>query len=703
MADQRTILLVEDEAIVALTEQTMLRRGGYAVLTAATGEAAVEAVDEHPEIDLVLMDINLGPGIDGTEAAQRILAGHDLPLVFLSSHTEPAVVRRTEGITSYGYIVKNTGETVLLASIKMAFRLYEARSREREAGEELERYFSNSLDLLCISSMDGRFVRLNPEWERVLGYPVGELLGRRFLDFVHPDDLQPTIAAIDTLRSHREIEGFENRYRHRDGSYRWIEWRSRPIDSTIYAAARDVTERRRTEDELRRLEGRHRALLGAIPDLLFLLDREGTFLDYYARDPAQLYVPPEEFLGRRIPEVLPEEHAATAMELLDEVFVTGESRSYTYTLQIDGRRLVFEDRLVRCSDDEALSIVRDTTEWHRTTQALQASDDRLKLITEVSPVGIVISDRRERMIYHNQRFVDLFGYTGEEVPDVERWFELAYPDPDARERIHSEWANAVQQARARGGEIVPVETAVTCRDGRTREVEFRFKTTGEYNVVVFTDITARKRAERRVDDLLREKELLLRESRHRVKNNMGVITSLLSLQAESVEDSVCVEALRRVTGSVQSMLTLDERLHELEQYAELGIREYLPPLIRRIVELYSDTRSVNVEMTFDVFVLPTRVLSPLGIIVNELITNTMKYAFPEGETGTIRVAAERVDTAVRLTYSDDGVGMPDTVAGDGSLGLVIIRSLVEQIGGQMRVDGDHGTRFEITFPTPAGS
>ena len=700
MADQKTILLVEDEAIVALTEQAILRRGGYEVITVHTGETAVEAVDGHPEIDLVLMDINLGPGIDGTEAAQRILSRHDLPLVFLSSHTEPAVVRRTEGITSYGYIVKNTGETVLLASIKMAFRLYHARLRERQAAEELERYFSNSLDLLCIAAMDGRFVRLNPEWERVLGYPVDELLGRRFLDFVHPDDLQPTIAAIARLRSHQEIESFENRYRHRDGSYRWIEWRSRPIGSTIYAAARDVTERRRTEDELRLLDGRHRALLGAFPDLLFLLDREGTFLDYYAKDPTQLYVPPQEFLGRRIPEVLPAEHAAKAMGFLEEVFATGESRSYSYTIDLNGTTLVFEDRLVRCSDDEALSIIRDTTAWHRTTEALRARDNRLTLITEVSPVGIVISDRRERMIYHNERFVDLFGYTAEDVSDVERWFELAYPDPDARERVRADWSSAVEEARAQGGEIVPVETSVTCRDGTTREVEFRFKTTGEYNVVVFTDITARKRAERRAEDLLREKEVLLSESRHRVRNNMGVVRSLLSLEADSHKDIVCVGAFRRIAGNVQSMLTLDEQLHELEQYAELSLRAYLPPLVRQVVELHGGTRTVDITIEIEDIVLPTRVLSPLGIIVNELITNTMKHAFPGPQGGTIRISAERADALVSLIYSDDGVGMPATVDRNRSLGLVIIESLVEQIDGELVVERENGTRFTITFPDP---
>lgn len=140
-AEQSRILLVEDEAVIALAQAATLRRGGYGVVIAPTGERAVEMMDTGERVDLVLMDIDLGGGMDGTQAAQVILRKRDIPVVFLSSHTEPEVVERTDKITSYGYVVKNSGETVLFASIKMAFRLYEARrdlmSREARLGEAL--------------------------------------------------------------------------------------------------------------------------------------------------------------------------------------------------------------------------------------------------------------------------------------------------------------------------------------------------------------------------------------------------------------------------------------------------------------------------------------------------------------------------------------------------------------------------------------
>jgi len=126
-----TILLVEDEAIIALAQAAALKRHGYRVVTAYNGLDAVAKAEQDPDLDLILMDIDLGSGMDGTEAAQAILQRRDIPVVFLSSHTERDVVEKTEQITSYGYVVKNSGETVLIASIKMAYKLFESEQRYR--------------------------------------------------------------------------------------------------------------------------------------------------------------------------------------------------------------------------------------------------------------------------------------------------------------------------------------------------------------------------------------------------------------------------------------------------------------------------------------------------------------------------------------------------------------------------------------------
>ncbi|MEI6874581.1 MAG: response regulator [Spirochaetota bacterium] len=139
MVDVRrpSILLVEDEVLIAMAEKAQLQKEGYSVLHAPDGEAAVRIAD-GADIDLILMDIDLGPGIDGGEAARRILAKRQVPLAFLSSHADKETVDKTEKITSYGYILKGSGSLVLNASIKMALRLAQSNHRV----EQLERRFS---------------------------------------------------------------------------------------------------------------------------------------------------------------------------------------------------------------------------------------------------------------------------------------------------------------------------------------------------------------------------------------------------------------------------------------------------------------------------------------------------------------------------------------------------------------------------------
>ncbi len=179
----------------------------------------------------------------------------------------------------------------------------------RATNDELERYFSSSLDLLCIATTDGRFVRLNPQWEKVLGYTTSELEGTPFLDLVHPDDRADTIATMATLAEQREVLNFENRYRRKDGSYRWIEWRSRPLGSMIYAAASDVTERRLAEEALRRSEATFRTIVQASPMGIYLYRLEDDDrLILTGANPAadqMLGIDNSRFIGLSIEEAFP--------------------------------------------------------------------------------------------------------------------------------------------------------------------------------------------------------------------------------------------------------------------------------------------------------------------------------------------------------------------------------------------------------------
>lgn len=190
----QTILLVEDEALIALAEKQALQRAGYNVVHATSGEAAVEVGISLSTIDLILMDINLGSGMKGTEAAEAILAERNVPITFLSSHTNPEIVNTTEGITGYGYIVKGTGDTVLLAAVKMALRLHWS---EQRFAQVLSHVHEVSIQGYTAEGITNYW---NQASERVYGYSAKEAMGKKLWDLIIPPEMSDEVQrAVHTM------------------------------------------------------------------------------------------------------------------------------------------------------------------------------------------------------------------------------------------------------------------------------------------------------------------------------------------------------------------------------------------------------------------------------------------------------------------------------------------------------------------------
>jgi len=276
---KKTILLVEDEQIVSMNESRILSRNGYNVVTVPDGESAVAYMKEGGEANLVLMDIELGGGMDGTEAARIILEDHDIPVVFLTSHTELEMVEKTEKITSYGYIIKNTGETVLLTSLKTAFRLHHAiqggngtvkahaiepsdKTERRDLEQELEntweflsRIINTAADPIFVKDTKHRFVLGNDTFCDFMGRKREEIIGKDDTHFFPDSEVKVFWQFDDEILATGKMKLIEESLTDSSGNTRIIMTRKtrytdKDNQKLIVGVIRDITEQKQAQSTL---------------------------------------------------------------------------------------------------------------------------------------------------------------------------------------------------------------------------------------------------------------------------------------------------------------------------------------------------------------------------------------------------------------------------------------------------------------------
>lgn len=593
-AGKKLALLVEDDPIIALDERYHLESYGYAVIVARDGEKAIAAFRAEPGIDIVLMDIDLGPGIDGTQAAQAMLAERKIPVVFLSSHTERELVERTESITSYGYVVKNSGITVLDASMKMAFKLFETERELLKQNTVLRAVMENAPVGFAVNTIsDGRSLLVARKFEELYGIPAGDIeTVDDFFESVYVDPVQREAMReriIADMRSgdpeRMRWENIQLRYRS-SGEFKVITAMNIPVleHDLMVSTVQDVTERWEAERALRASEARFRGFVENASDLVYELDPEGRFTYLSPKWTELLGYPIEESLGSPFEPYVHPEDVQACRDLLARA-MAGE------------REGVGVDYRVRRADG--------TWRWHS----------------------------------------------------------------------------------SRG-------TAV--RDANGRSLAF---------LGIARDVTERKLADAELRNRVEDRELLLKEAHHRIKNNIASVEGLLSMQARLVEDPAAVAALRDSIGRIGSMRVLYEKLLDSGDGTELPVGPWLESLAGTIVEVYPAPSGLRVELDADEFSLSPKQLFPLGIVLNELVTNALKHAFGAGATDEPRLSIliRRDAGRVELIVRDNGVGFPEGASErkPGGFGLSLVFMLAEQLGGEFRMTGKRGVEASFSFKAAA--
>jgi PAS domain S-box-containing protein len=361
------ILLVEDEAIIRMATKMILERNGFSVAISSSGEESISMVNQNPSIDLVLMDINLGKGIDGTEAAQAILAAHDIPVIFLSSHTEREVVEKTEGITSYGYIVKDSGETVLLASIKMAFKLFESRKALAHSRDLMSYIIAHNRSGVAVHDRDFKYVYVSKRYLEDYNLLEQDIIGRHHYE-VFPD-LPQKWRDVHKKALFGEVSSAEDDiFERADGSVQFTRWECRPwyeADGSIggfIVYTEDITKRMLTEKAAKKSEGKYRAIIQTMKDGFYTVDMGGKFTDVNESYSRMSGYSIEELLGMGITDIDVLDDADAVSDRIETIKRLGSIDFTSKHRRKDGS--VYEVEVsARCHNDELLCFCRDANRY----------------------------------------------------------------------------------------------------------------------------------------------------------------------------------------------------------------------------------------------------------------------------------------------------------------------------------------------------
>ncbi|MCJ7600099.1 MAG: PAS domain S-box protein [Desulfobulbaceae bacterium] len=557
---------------------------------------------------------------------------------------------------------------------------------------------------------DGMIMFTNQIFEQRFGYGPGEMIGKDIAIINAPTDKTPEEtkkAIIDTLAQTGEWQGEIENIR-KDGTRIWCQANVSSFEHPEYGRVgvsvhTDITERKQAEQTRVFLV----SMLDATPGFVGFADAKDTHILYINSAGRKMVgVQAQEDLTQlKIADVHPE---WTNKLFRDEIIPTA-TRDGIWTgecafLNRDGHEIAVMMVLLAhkspSGEVERFSTVSiDITERKRTEETLKRSEEQYRTLVENLPDYVMRYDRQHRHIFTNSITWRANNLTAEEfIGKTHR--EIGF-DPD----LCDIWEKVIDKVFATGQpqvEVLEWGNAFGVKTILEWRVFPESVSCGSVETVlgISRDITERKRAEEKIRRSLAEKEVMLKEIHHRVKNNMQVIISLLNLQADSIKDSTVRTLFEESRNRVSAMALIHERLYQSEDLARIDFKEYMERLVQGIADTYKrDDVHLSVEM--ESIALDVNVGIPCGLIVNELITNSFKHAFPEGKKGLIRVGINKNSEGnYVLTVEDNGIGFPaeKDLRDTSSLGLRLVMVLTSQINGTITFSRSEGTRFCITFP-----
>jgi PAS domain S-box-containing protein len=613
-------------------------------------------------------------------------------------------------------------EGEILGSMGISRDISDRLQAERELRLREEKYravFNQAYTgIALVSVQKGRYIEVNERLCSMLGYSRNELLEMSVSELQLPGDLSRLPKGEDFIKlGFRHIVD-EHRYRHKNGDTVFVNITitlvrgddNQPLHF-VYVYE-DLTPKRKAEEKLRIQASKLNAVIESSSHIIWTIDRNSLLTSFnknYTYWFGKSYID-QPYIGLDMiaySKKISEEYAAFWDDKVQKTFA-GNPQHFELPLAMkDGSvawREVFLNPIHGPGDEiiEVSCIAHEITEMKRAQEKIHRQAEQLNAIIESSTHMIWTADRQHRMTSFNKQQSDwimrAYGmrpFVGMDIDDVKKRTGEHYAN-FWDEKFDATFAGKPQYFESKfehkNGEVTWREVYLNpIRNEKGEIIELS---------CIAHDITEKKAIDENLRQSLKEKEVLLKEVHHRVKNNLQVISSILNLQKAYVRDKKTLELLHESQNRIKSMAFVHESLYQTKDFSNINFADYIGNVTRNLMHSYASTESPpELELSLAPIQLNLDTAIPCGLIINELLSNSLKYAFRKTKNGKISLVLTENKGNIKIVIADNGSGLPETVdyRNTESLGLQLVVTLVEQINGKIKLENKKGAKFTIEF------
>ncbi len=468
------------------------------------------------------------------------------------------------------------------------------------------------------------------------------------------------------------------------------------------------------EEKLRISEERYRQLVKLLPDAV-IVHCEGRIVLINDTGLKNIGVKnSDKIIGYPVLEFVHPDYRDIAIRRIQKALKSGETTPLIHEKFIRLDKKVIDVEVIATpinyqNKPAMLTVVHDITKRMQAEKALKESEERLDLAVKGTGIGLWDWMIQTGEMVHNERWAQIIGYTLDEISPVSFETMEKFCHPNDLKKSNK----FLEKHFAGETEYYECELRMKHKNGKWIWVLDKGKIVewdDEGNPIRMSgthlDITKRKLAEFQIKKDLQEKEVMLKEIHHRVKNNLNLIKSLLNLQAQTIKTKKqALDAFKESRDRIFTMALIHERLYKADDFTRISMKPYINDISREITRLYQYEKKVFLEVFVENIYLNINTAIPCGLIVNELITNAIKYAFQDGRKGKISIDLRNLkDNKYQLSVKDNGIGISDELVEkiSDSLGIKLVYLLSKQINGELDIIRDKGTQFKIIFPCKSG-